>query len=349
MEFDDNEEKKIIEQINIILYKYERKNNHKKITKTKLYETLLAEKVVPPGSKEAFDSLYNYAVETNQISERGIKKFKPKKGTKAYSFTKEQIVKLFEAIDRPKVAIACYLTLICGLRISECCKLRLRDINLESCEVTIRDGKNSRRKYQAGAGKDRIIKFHSEFKAPIEKWVEIIGNTSEWFMPSMTRPDQHMRKKSLHEQYRIYLNKAGLLVPEYAIEITQNNHGKRKTFKVHRHRYYFHTLRHTYAQLWRDNGGDRDTLQKQLGHSDPETTQKYYDTTEEAIQNDVERVFGKADFPIKNSTIRPPVNQEPINTQELELAKLDYEKKKLELEIMKQQVKMMEVKNGGER
>ena len=342
-EFDDKTAEHVIQQIKVILLRYERKRNHEKITKTELYETLVAEGVLKPHSKESFDSLYEYAVSTSLISERGVKKFKKRKGVKAYAYTKEQLNQLFEAIDKPKIAIACYLTLICGLRINEVCNLRLRDIDLVKCEVAVKNSKNSRRKFD-GYGKDRIVKFHPELKTSIEKWIEIIGDTSEWFLPSMTHPSKPMRKKSLHEQYRQVLKTAKLLVPEYSVDVTQKNHGKIKSFKIHRHRYYFHTLRHTYAQLWRDNGGDRDTLQKQLGHTDPATTQKYYDTTEQQISKDIEKVFGKAEHPVKN-TITRSANKTQTDNSDLEIARLEYEKKKLELEIMKEKAKLIGLKN----
>jgi integrase len=222
----------------------------------------------------------------------------------------------------------------------------MKDIDLENCTVYIRNSKNSRRKFD-GYGKDRIIKFHPDFRGPIEKWKEIIED-SKWFLPSMTHPSNPLRKKSLHEQYRDLLIKAELLIPEYQYEITQKNRGKLITMKVNRHRYCFHTLRHTYAQLWRDNGGDRDTLQKQLGHSDPATTQKYYDTTEEQVSGDVNRVFGK-DNPVMTSTIRELPTKIASNNSNLEIARLEYEKKKLELEILREQSKMNEVKQNEEQ
>lgn len=337
---------KIAEEIRLILLKYEKRQNKDKISKTKLYETLIANGVLKPGKKELFESLYEYGIETKKFTEKGIKTFRKKRGGKIISFSKDDLNKLFGAMTNPKIAIACYLTLICGLRISEACKLKLNDIDLVNCEVTIRDAKNSRRKWDL-CGKERVVKFHPEFKEPIERWIEIIGKTSEWFLPSMTHPNQPLRKKSLHEQYRTVMKNAGLLIPISSYEITQNNHGKNKRMKIHRNKYVFHTLRHTYAQLWRDNGGDRDTLQKQLGHSDPATTQKYYETSEEAIQRDIGKVFGKGDYNVKTSTMKTPEPKErPMDLTAIELSKLDYEKKKLELEMMREQRRMEEMKNG---
>ena len=336
----------IIDAMKIILLKYEKRRNSDKISKTELYETLVANKTLEPNKKQIFESLYDYAIETKKITNNGIKTFRKKRGGKIICFPKEDLQTLFGAINSPKVAIACYVTLICGLRISEVCNLKLSDIDLDACEVTIRDAKNSRRKWDM-CGKDRVVQFHPEFKEPIEIWIKIIGSTSEYLLPSMTHPNKPLRKKSLHEQYRMVLRDSKLLQPIYSYTINQNNHGKRKSMKIYRNKFTFHTLRHTYAQLWRDNGGDRDTLQKQLGHSDPSTTQKYYDTSEEQIKKDLGKVFGKVVPNVKYSTIRTPPEKMAIDNDAVKLAEISYEKKKIELEIMKEQTKMMGLKQNG--
>ena len=43
---------------------------------------------------------------------------------------KEQITKLFDAVYIPKIAIAMFVSLMCGLRIQEIRKLRQEDIDL---------------------------------------------------------------------------------------------------------------------------------------------------------------------------------------------------------------------------
>jgi integrase len=57
-------------------------------------------------------------------------------------FTKEELIKLFEAMIRPKCVIACFVALMCGLRIREVCGLQISDINLERRIIKIRDSKN---------------------------------------------------------------------------------------------------------------------------------------------------------------------------------------------------------------
>ena len=49
--------------------------------------------------------------------------------------TKEQIMKLFESMFVPKLSIACFVSLMCGLRVNEICTLQINDIDLAQ-EIT---------------------------------------------------------------------------------------------------------------------------------------------------------------------------------------------------------------------
>ena len=63
-------------------------------------------------------------------------------------FTKEELIKLFESMFRPKCVIACFVALMCGLRVREVCNLQISDINFERRIIKIRDSKNPNRKKQ---------------------------------------------------------------------------------------------------------------------------------------------------------------------------------------------------------
>lgn len=126
-------------------------------------------------------------------------------------FNVEQLIKLFDAIDRPKVAIACALGFFCGLRISEVCNLRIEDIDIDRKVLKVVDGKNSRRKF-SGYGKDRYVPIPPQLIHPLNIWIDIIGG-GKWLFPSDKSPDTHLRKKSLSEQFREVLKRAGLLIP----------------------------------------------------------------------------------------------------------------------------------------
>ena len=81
--------------------------------------------------------------------------------------SKEQLVKLFEQMFIPKLSIACFVALMCGLRIREVCRLEVADIDLQKRVIKIRDSKNSRREKQ-GYGKDRYVPLPEMAISPIK-------------------------------------------------------------------------------------------------------------------------------------------------------------------------------------
>lgn len=183
---------------------------------------------------------------------------------------KEELIKLFEAIDRPKCSIACFMALICGLRVNEVCTLRISDIDLERKTVKIRDGKNPNRKKQ-GYGKDRISPIPEFATSPIKKWLDIVQG-GKWFLPSAKSPDLHLRKKTLHEWFRQARKRAGLDYVEYTVEYKKPTK-YRKTSPVYRFR--FHHLRHFFATYVYEKTGDIYAVADLLGHNQVTTTQIY--------------------------------------------------------------------------
>lgn len=238
----------------------------------------------------------------------------------------EQLIEIFDAMERPKVAIASALAFFCGLRISEVCNLKIEDLDLEKQRLKVVDGKNSRRNL-SGYGKDRYVPIPPQMISPLKKWIEIIDG-GKWLLPSDKSPDTHIRKKSLGEQYREVLLKAGLLLPAMELEFKTKINGQITTKKITRHKYYFHTLRHSYATYLRDKGVDIYTISDLLGHNQVTTTQIY------ARISDTQRI--KAINQAFNHQFNPyQINQSfPQTTTQSEADKL-LEIKKLELEIEK--------------
>ncbi len=238
----------------------------------------------------------------------------------------EQLIKIFDAIDRPKVAIASALAFFCGLRISEVCNLKIEDLDLEKQRLKVVDGKNSRRSF-SGYGKDRYVPIPPQMINPLKKWIEIIDG-GKWLLPSDKSPDAHIRKKSLGEQYREALSKAGLLLPAMELEFKTKINGELVTKKIIRHKYYFHTLRHSYATYLRDKGVDIYTISDLLGHNQVTTTQIY------ARISDTQRV--KAVNQAFNHQMNPyqiPIQKnQSVEEKMLEVRKLELEVKKMELE-----------------
>jgi integrase/recombinase XerD len=283
IKMEEKDATRLIDEANVVL------KNVKNMTITKLYETLVAKGVVSPDTRKDFESLLNYALESGLIQKNKIKRYRSKKQQLADVFNKEQLVKLFDAIDRPKLAIASALAFFCGLRISEVCNLKIEHIDLEKMQLKVVDGKNSRR-HLSGYGDDRYVPIPPLMKEPIQKWIDIIQG-GIWFLPSLNSPDKHIGPKTLHDEFRHALKIACLLIPKYKLKFKQRINGKIMEKDYTRHKYYFHTLRHSYATYLLSKGVDLYTISGLLGHKQVTTTQVYARMNNVQSQNAVNEAF----------------------------------------------------------
>jgi integron integrase len=169
-----------------------------------------------------------------------------------------------------------------GLRLSECCRLRVRDLDFTRCQLTIRDGKGE---------KDRVTLLPSRLQLPLRKHLESTAlrhrqdldsggglvdmppavaragwrASREWSWqwvfpaerPRLDRATGELRRSHLHPS---------LLQREFAIAVRAAGLTKPATC---------HTLRHSFATHLFETGYDIRTIQELLGHSDVATTMIY--------------------------------------------------------------------------
>jgi integron integrase len=169
-----------------------------------------------------------------------------------------------------------------GLRLLECCQLRVKDIDLERNEVRVRDGKG---------GRDRVTMLPSSLKVPLAQHLAVVkaqhvadlaagvGAVAlpdslarkyprapwewpwQWAFPAtrhyLDRVTGQRRRHHLHETvlqraFKDAVRRAGL--------------GKPATI---------HSLRHSFATHLLEAGYDIRTIQELLGHRDVATTMIY--------------------------------------------------------------------------
>jgi len=205
--------------------------------------------------------------------------------------TKEQLVKLFENILIPKCSIACFMALMCGLRIREICNLQIGDVDLQRRQIKIRDSKNPNRTKQ-GYGKDRIVPIPEIAISPIKKWLDIIDG-GKYFIPSEKSPDNPLRVKTLHIWFSEARHRAGLDVVEYKVKYKRkfNNREDSTIYK-----YRFHHLRHFYATYVYERTRDLYAVSHLLGHNQVSTTQIYAKMSDKTKKESVDFAFN---IPIK--------------------------------------------------
>ena len=169
-----------------------------------------------------------------------------------------------------------------GLRLMECIRLRVKDLDLDRLSITIRSGKG---------GKDRVVTLARELVLPLQRHLESVKTVHErdiadgfgqvhtpyalarkfpaaaiswgwqYVFPATRRSidprtgvlrRHHMDESSLQKAVKGAVRKACIMRPASC-----------------------HTLRHSFATHLLERGADIRTVQAQLGHSDVKTTEIY--------------------------------------------------------------------------
>ncbi len=238
--------------------------------------------------------------------------------------TKEELIKLFDAMIRPKCIIACFVALMCGLRVREVCRLQISDINLERRIIKIRDSKNPNRKSQGGYGKDRIVPIPEAAISPIKKWIDIVEG-GKWFLPSMKSPDMQLRTKTLHIWFAEARERAKLDEIDYKKKYKKKTKYREET-SIYKFR--FHHLRHFYATYVYEKTRDLYAVANLLGHNQITTTQIYAKVSDKNMKETVDFAFS---MPIKTQMFeKNPMNA--INYSIPQIAK----REKTPLEIIEE-------------
>lgn len=196
--------------------------------------------------------------------------------------TKDEMRRFMQFID-PKYKLHVMLLYGSGLRVMECVRLRVQDIDYDYGAIRIWQGKG---------GKNRTVTLAKELH-PLLKEQEALarryyqkdmitpGYAGVWMMSALQKkhPGAEFEfnwhylfpstKLSIDPesglQRRQHINEAAL---QRAVRRTAADAGITKSITCH-------TLRHSFATHLLESGADIRTVQEQLGHSDVKTTQIY--------------------------------------------------------------------------
>ena len=196
-------------------------------------------------------------------------------------FTKDEVKRVISHLDGTKWLMASLLY-GAGLRLMECVRLRVKDIDFLRNQITIRDGKG---------GKDRVTMLPRRLKEPLRTHLERIkilherdmeegfghvhlpfalarkfpNAAREWYWQYVfPAPQRSIDPRSGREQ-RHHISETTL---QKAVKQAVRAAGVKKPGSCH-------TFRHSFATHLIESGYDIRTVQELMGHSDVKTTMIY--------------------------------------------------------------------------
>ncbi len=196
--------------------------------------------------------------------------------------TKEEIAKLLQYVS-PHLSLPIKLMYGSGLRVMECIRLRVHDIDYDYLAIRVWQGKGNKNRLVTLAP-ELVDELKNQTLKSKQHYSVDMNNTKYagvWLKPSWVRkypsaPFEFGWHYLFHSDRLSNDPESGLTRRHHVNEKTLQREIKRsaKLANIGK-RVTCHTLRHSFATHLLESGADIRTVQEQLGHQDVKTTQIY--------------------------------------------------------------------------
>ena len=168
-----------------------------------------------------------------------------------------------------------------GLRISECVSLRVKDIDLDRCEITVRQGKGNKDRRTPLAGslvedvKRALRQAHAQWERDQRLGIRVTGVDGA-LARKLPNADRDWAWYYLFPATRCFRDPSGVMRRHHLhkSQVQREVQAAARKAKIGK-RVTCHSFRHSFATHLLDNGYDIRTIQELMGHSDVRTTMIY--------------------------------------------------------------------------
>lgn len=225
--------------------------------------------------------LYKYVLE-KELGDIGHFAHSKKPRRLPVVLSRAETAKLFSEIKNEKYRLMAHLLYACGLRLIECIRLRILDIDFDYSQIIVRNAKGN---------KDRVVPLPRRLVKALKKQIlyvegkhkdDLKEGYGEVYLPYALARKYPNAPKELKWQYLFPASKlsadprSNKIRRHHIHENSLQRHIKEASAKAGIHKKVnCHALRHSFATHLLENGSDIRTVQELLGHADVSTTMIY--------------------------------------------------------------------------